>query len=214
MVAVIGGWALAAGAVIGAGMAAADLYERVRDGNMSAAPVILDIAQIAASITGLCAARFGKLVIAAPTAAVEGAPPRQGRADQLLHRPVPARKYSVADPRSHAATGIRSGRRREAGAGAWPDLRVSDPEVRRFLPISGSRISSTPNPPCVRNSRLIFRSSKCWSRSLPSAMSRAPAMASRSIITRKRREAARRYVACPTPPLDERAFSSRLVADI
>ncbi len=41
---------------------------------MSAAPVILDIAQIAASVTGLSAARFGKLVVAARTAAVEGAP--------------------------------------------------------------------------------------------------------------------------------------------
>ena len=73
-VAVVGGWAMATGAVIGASLAAVDLYERIRDDNLSAAPVVLDIAQIAATVTGLTAARFGRLVMGARAAALEGTP--------------------------------------------------------------------------------------------------------------------------------------------
>ena len=44
------------------------------DGHCHAAPVILDVAQIAATVTGLSAAKFGRLVMGARAAALEGTP--------------------------------------------------------------------------------------------------------------------------------------------
>lgn len=73
-VAVIGGYALASSAAIGAGMAAYDIYEGARDGNLTGSRVVLDVAQIVAALSGVAAMRAGMLVRSAATAAADGAP--------------------------------------------------------------------------------------------------------------------------------------------
>jgi hypothetical protein len=82
-VAVIGTWALAGSALAGGVAAGIDIGEGLRQGDLNATRVTIDIGQIVASLAGVSALRSGLIVHEALTAAEQGAP-LAGRAAEMV----------------------------------------------------------------------------------------------------------------------------------
>ena len=85
-VAVVGGYILAGSAILGAGMAAQDLLQRIDHDNLTTSAFLLDVAQIVSAFTGLGALRAGQILIGARTAAAGGALVEASAAVQWANR--------------------------------------------------------------------------------------------------------------------------------